>query len=137
MRCEFLSQDDTEGFIAANDNIIVIVFRGTQPSHYKDIVADAKVCKVPSPMGEVHSGFQDAFNLVKDDMFYDIRQLRDQDQSIWVTGHSLGAALAAIAVIYLLDDNQPVNGLYNYGQPRVGSNEFAEEFNRSFHGRHF
>jgi triacylglycerol lipase len=66
---EFLNKNDTEGFIAANGKIIVVAFRGTEPMHLQDILADARMHKVPGPLGEVHRGFLQAFELVKDDMF--------------------------------------------------------------------
>ena len=136
---EFLSKNDTEGFIAANGKIIVMAFRGTEPRHLQDILADARVHKVPGPLGEVHRGFLHAFELVRDDMFGAIERWRDknQPQSLWCTGHSLGAALAVVAVAHLLADGQTVNGLYNFGQPRVGTEAFAAEFDRRFSGRHF
>ncbi len=138
-RFEFLSKKDTEGYIAANDEIIVIAFRGTEPTHLQDLLSDAKIHKVPGPLGDVHRGFLNAFELVKDDMFEAIERMRDTShpQSLWCTGHSLGAALAVVAVAHLLTDNQTVNGLYNFGQPRVGDDAFAEEFNRRFGGQHF
>ena len=136
---EFLSNKDTEGFIAANEKIIVVAFRGTEPSRLEDVLADARLHKVKGPLGEVHRGFLGAFELVKDDMFNAIQRMRDKNnpQSLWCTGHSLGAALAVVAVAHLLADGQTVNGLYNFGQPRAGNDEFAAEFNRRFSGRHF
>lgn len=47
------------------------------------------------------------------------------------------AALAAVAVAHLLVDGHTVNGLYKFGQPRVGDDAFAAEFNRRFKERHF
>ena len=136
---EFLSKDDTEGYIAANEEIIVVAFRGTEPSHLQDLLADARLHKVKGPLGDVHRGFLRAFKLVKDDMYNAIERYRDKDnpQSLWLTGHSLGAALAVVATAHLLADEQTVDGLYNFGQPRVGDDTFAEEFQRLFQGQYF
>ena len=49
---EFLSKNDTEGFIAANEKIIVVASRGTEPTKLQDLLADARMHKVPGPMGE-------------------------------------------------------------------------------------
>ena len=116
-----------------------MAFRGTEPTHLKDLLPDARLHKVQGPLGDVHRGFLHAFELVKDDVFNAIQRLRDKNhpQSLWCTGHSLGAALAVVAVAHLLADGQTVNGLYNFGQPRVGDEAFAEEFQRRFSGRHF
>jgi len=136
---QFLSKDDTEGFIAANDQNIVVAFRGTQPSHLKDLLTDAKIHKVKAPMGNVHRGFLNAFELVMDDTFNAIERMRsgENSQALWLTGHSLGAALASVAVSHLLTDRQDVAGMYNFGQPRAGDDEFAGTFNSKFEDRHF
>lgn len=138
-RFEFLSKGDTEGFVAANEKIIIVAFRGTEPTHMQDVLTDAKIHKVKGPFGVMHRGFLHGFELVKDDMLAAISRFRNTDhpQSLWCTGHSLGAALAVVAVASLLADGQAVDGLYNFGQPRVGDQVFADEFNRRFAGRHF
>ncbi|MEQ1680973.1 MAG: lipase family protein [Nitrospira sp.] len=136
---EFLSRRDTEGYIAANDDIIIVAFRGTEPTHLRDLLADAQFHKVQGPLGEVHRGFLGAFKLVKDDLLSAIQRLRDKShpQSLWCTGHSLGGALAVVAAAQLLVDGHAVNGLYTFGQPRVGDEIFATECARRLAGQHF
>lgn len=63
----FLSKDDTEGFVAANDKIIVVAFRGTEPTKLQDLLADARLHKVQGPLGQIprsghgtHGGFLQA-----------------------------------------------------------------------------
>ena len=126
---EFLSRRDTEGYIAANDDIIIVAFRGTEPTHLRDLLVDAQFHKVQGPLGEVHRGFLGGFNLVKDDLLSAIQRLRDKShpQSLWCTGHSLGGALVVVAAAQLLVDGHTVNGLYTFGQPRVGDETFANE----------
>lgn len=136
---EFLSRRDTEGYIAANAKIIIVAFRGTEPTHLRDLLADAKFHKVQGPMGEVHRGFLHAFQLVKDDLYSAIQRLRDKahPQSLWCTGHSLGGALALVASAQLLADGHKVNGLYTFGQPRVGNETFVNECGRRLTGQYF
>lgn len=136
---EFMSQRDTEGYIAANDEIMIVAFRGTEPTHLRDLLADAKFNKVRGPWGVVHRGFLHAFELVKRDLFEGIHRLRDKThpQSIWCTGHSLGGALAVVAAAHLLMEGHTVNGLYTFGQPRVGDEMFATESARRLVGQYF
>ncbi len=54
-------------------------------------------------------------------------------RSLWITGHSLGGALAVLATAKLrFEKAQPVSGLYTYGQPRVGDFEFCSRFDQGF-----
>jgi triacylglycerol lipase len=54
-------------------------------------------------------------------------------QTLWVTGHSLGGALATLAVAKLrMEEDRCVNGLYTFGSPRVGDRIFARNFNMEF-----
>ncbi len=136
---EFLSRRDTEGYIAANENVIIVAFRGTEPTHLRDLLADAQFHKVQGPFGQVHRGFLHAFELVKDDMTNAIQRFRDKTrpQSLWCTGHSLGGALAVVAAAQLSVDGHKVNGLYTFGQPRVGDESFANECVRRLAGQHY
>ena len=52
-----------------------------------------------------------------------------QDQAIWITGHSLGGALAVLLAATLWEAEQPVTGLYTYATPRVGDSAFAGRLN--------
>lgn len=136
---EFLSRKDTEGYVAANDNIMIVAFRGTEPAHLRDLLSDAKMHKVRGPLGDVHRGFLGAFELVKGDLINAIQRLRNKSnpQSLWCTGHSLGGALAVVAAAQLLMDGHRVSGLYTFGQPRVGDEAFATECARRMAGQHF
>lgn len=50
-----------------------------------------------------------------------------------MTGHSLGGALATLAVAKLRQEKkQAVNGLYTFGSPRVGNQKFADKFDDDF-----
>ena len=54
------------------------------------------------------------------------------DKNIYVTGHSLGGALATIATMHIADKDKlktPIN-LYSFASPRVGDNTFADKFNQ-------
>ena len=135
---KFFNATSTQAFIAGNDKIIIVAFRGTE-KEIKDFLADAKLRLEDGPAGKVHRGFQDALHEVwgdalgNEDMRLYIKQFQDKQQSIWFCGHSLGAALATLAAAeYVLKDNNKdggvVNGIYTIGQPRVGNNEFAEAF---------
>src|SRR5262249_38418009 len=54
------------------------------------------------------------------------------NRAVWITGHSLGGALAQLCAAQTQFVLQvPVQGVYTFGQPRVGDEDFA----RTIHGR--
>jgi|GEM_PF-1837642 len=49
---------------------------------------------------------------------------------IWLTGHSLGGALATVAAFRLTNLGIPVSGLITFGSPKVGNDVFASYLER-------
>lgn len=53
-------------------------------------------------------------------------------KNLYVTGHSLGGALATVFVAKMIQSNSPLmeyfSGLYTYGQPNIGDKEFGKSF---------
>ena len=123
---------DTQAFVMTTDAIILVSFRGSAAP--PDFMTDAAVDLIPGPFGGgVHEGFSDALASVWDSLTAAIADFRgDGHKSLWFTGHSLGAGLAAVAVARLLDMGHVVDGLYTFGQPRTGDARFARDFNRAF-----
>jgi predicted lipase len=83
---------------------------------------------LPAPWergGKVHTGFKNALQEVWHDLENYISDLQNNGRTIWVTGHSLGAALATLAA----DRYGNIQGLYTFGSPRVGDRDFEEGFN--------
>lgn len=125
---------DTEAFVVGDARKIIISFRGTE-GKLSDWATDAKFSKETwtdeHPLGEVHNGFYDALSSVWNEVFSEIMTLRTNNQSIWLTGHSLGAALAtlAAATLHLQQPEIEINGLYTFGQPRLGNHKFSKKYN--------
>lgn len=136
-KCRFFSRQDTQAFLAGNEGFAILSFRGTEPEDLHDWLTDAEFDLVPGSWGQVHDGFQRALSHVWRDILASLTDFQDKGQSLWITGHSLGAALATLAVAALRQEDKPVYGLYTYGQPRTGDREFAERFNADFRNRTF
>lgn len=106
----------------------------------------------PTPVGKVHRGFFNALKSIEDDIIDTLKEWEQQIQpaksqseqsgqpsnpsslsaphqerpKIWVTGHSLGGALAALAAVSLKCRGFNIAGLYTFGQPRVGDWAFSK-----------
>lgn len=136
-------RSDTQGFVATNEQVIIVAFRGTEPRQLRDWMTDLRVWLEPGPQGQVHSGFQRALNDVWDELWAQIQTYQERTRvgtvvtgsgkSLWLTGHSLGAALATMAAAKLrLEMDRGVFGLYTFGSPRIGDRLFADAFNAAF-----
>jgi len=128
----FLEENETQGFIAGSDRLLLIAFRGTEPTRIKDILTDINLLLTPGPVGQVHSGFHDALKQIWPQLIDHFHGLY-QRQPVWLTGHSLGAALATLATARLIfdpADRLRIQGLYTFGSPRVGDESFASRFDQ-------
>lgn len=104
------------GFACRIDDNAVLVFRGSHSISDWLIDLDADMQK--QPVGWVHHGFQKTFD-VRLDAYLDALGAifqRGQVNQLWITGHSLGGALATIMGDKLKEWN-PI--LYTFGSPRV------------------
>lgn len=130
----FLDVESTQCLVAADPQSILVCFRGTEAERLEDWMADLDFSLVPGPWGgRVHEGFYDALSCVWHLLDNEVRRLQDAiPRRLWVTGHSLGAALAALSVARWCEARCPVAGLYTFGQPRTGDSDFARSFDFAF-----
>ena len=111
--------DGAQAYVITNKEETVIAFRGTQSREKSDIYADLQFFKKESlKEGKVHRGFQGEVDKLWDKL---IKKIKDKE--VYLTGHSLGAAMATITAARL--GNQ-AKGLYTYGSPRVGNKKFIK-----------
>jgi triacylglycerol lipase len=136
-RCRFLERRETQAYVMANDRAIVVAFRGTQPDKLVDWMSDLDTLFTTGPFGLVHNGFNLALSRIWDELNACVASFQDQGQSLWLTGHSLGAALASLATARWRELDKPVNGLYDFGSPRVGDRVFERTFDQDFGARNF
>jgi triacylglycerol lipase len=137
-RFTFLNKNDTQGFVTATDEMVLVSFRGTQSNDIWDWMTDARIVLRPYQPGMVHIGFYNALNDVWHEINAAINAGRDKGQSLWVTGHSLGAALAGLAVSRMIFEEQtPINGLYTFGHPRMGNFVFGNGYDTEFLAKTF
>jgi len=122
----------TQCYVAVADDWIVLAIRGTQLDRFFDFVSDWAINLRVIPMRDganlVHGGFIAALNQVWGKVLGIIRAAQQQRRRpLWLTGHSLGAALATVALARCATepDQLGVKGLYTFGSPRVGDRTFG------------
>ena len=124
------TETDTQALVASMRQAIVVAFRGTEPTKLKDLLTDVELSMVPGPLGKVHEGFYESLESIWGSLQKTIGTLQDGRRTIWFTGHSLGGALAQLAVARLVQMRRGVQGLYTSGSPRCGDLQFAKGFER-------
>ncbi|WP_040876160.1 lipase family protein [Embleya scabrispora] len=133
--------DDTQAYIAASDRMVLVAFRGTEPAQIRDWLSDANTPPVPGPAGKgfVHYGFHRAHDVVHADVRDTVAEFKDNGQSVWFTGHSLGGALAMLsgARMHFEAPNLVPDGVYTYGQPRTCDRMLATAYDTALKGRTF
>ncbi len=131
----------TSCYVVYSDRAVIVAFRGTEVLKpggraptldairgvLADICADAGIRLVDAGYGgPVHRGFHGALEEVWSRLQPRLHALNtsSRPRTIWLTGHSLGAALATLAACRL----DGVHGLYTFGSPLVGDDVFASTF---------
>lgn len=116
------------GFIIESPEEIIIAFRGTSSTSnwVSNINASQKKFKYITDHCLTHRGFTDIYSSAREGILSVLRSL-SPDKSLFVTGHSLGGALAALcAVDAAVNTHYRSPSLYTYGSPRTGDPDFAK-----------
>lgn len=110
----------------------VLAFRGTQSGGA--ILQDLKVIRRRTPEGHLHAGFADGYTDIHDTIVSRLR--RSSTGRVWLTGHSLGGALAVVGANRLAEAGFDVAGVVTFGQPMVAMPDLARVLARRFRGRY-
>ena len=131
----FFDAMGTQAYLAGNEDKQLLSFRGTEMK-IADIKTDLNYELIGGPLcGKVHEGFLLALLAIwagPNGLGRVLKQEREERRAktgaapaLWVTGHSLGAALATMAAAKLAEQDLPVWGVYTFGSPRVGDAQFC------------
>jgi len=129
--------------IGKNQDGIIVAFRGTLPPSIKDpqsfldwiLVDFDAIPKTGGPgigavPGLVHAGFYDATMSIIGDVIQAVQTLNpNRDLPVYVTGHSLGGAMASIGA-WILSQNAaiPVSKVITFASPKPGNGDFKSAY---------
>ena len=132
---------ETQGFVCKRNMpdeppYVVVAFRGTEKK-VSDWLTDVSAVPIEQGKTKVHTGFLEAFTVKTDSegktamdrmqVFLTLPEAQDENSEplpLFITGHSLGGALALLATRLVAPD---VNGAcYTFGAPRIANYEYFE-----------
>ena len=143
------SVDHTQAYLAHNDDHVVVAFRGTESpatlDGLKDWLLSDAVDLLILPRGRMgtdfvaagvgarfHQGFIAALEEIWDPLFEATSaELKRKDRPLWITGHSLGGALAVLAAWLFQRKFVGVHQVYTYGGPMVGNAEAVKGIDKA------
>jgi triacylglycerol lipase len=120
---------ETSGLIGERDDAVVLAFAGTDPGVWKTLATDFDLRPVPGR--DIHGGFARAADAAKMDIVQAVALSRQRGKPLFVTGHSLGGALAALAAQQAdqMQDGVTPRAVYVFGMPRTGGVTFRTAYN--------
>jgi hypothetical protein len=120
------NKGDTQTYITHNDKVLLISVRGTQELGDALRDADARQVSFAEGEGQAHRGFYEAFVSTKKFISDYFEAFYTSGQTIIVTGHSLGGAIATLVAEWIRRfPDAPDVQLYTFGSPRVGDKAFV------------
>jgi hypothetical protein len=118
-----LPQVRTRGFVAAGRGATIVTFAGTDPVVLANWLTDFDA-RIGQP--QTADGYRIAAAAVADQVKTAISAPTLANNKIFVTGHSLGGALAALSAHQIAGNPATaVTAVYTFGMPRPGSADFA------------
>ena len=134
-----IASTDTQCYVAIHKpdgkitrGMAVLVFRGTTDVHDWITNLEAEQIDVARTfdgrrhvLGRLHKGFHDAYMSAEQEVDARLQKI-PEDMPLYITGHSLGGALAAVATWYQRSDR--LAACYTFGGPRVGTPALRRHF---------
>ena len=124
------------GFLLESDEDSILVFRGTQRT--SEWLGNIYAIQEPylnlatgETLGNIHTGFRRIANSLTEPLPTEAIRQVDPNKPCYISGHSLGAALATIVALDIalaVPEIQPQLQAYAYASPRVGNPEFARSY---------
>src|SRR5262245_21900042 len=150
LQAKLFSVGNTQAYVASNDEHIVVAFRGTESPTTIDGLKDwlltdaANLLIVPEGRlgtdlaaagvgAKFHQGFVRAIGDIWEPLFEAVDAARKKsDRPIWLTGHSLGGALAFLGAWLFRRKFVNIHQVYTFGAPMIGNDLAIQALDREY-----
>lgn len=108
---KFIDIEGAQAYVLGNKERITVAFRGTEPKEKSDVFADLEATHERG----FHEGFYEEYEKLQLKVHGEVAKLMGRKKRpVFVTGHSLGAAIASIFCFHY----PTAEALYTFGCPR-------------------
>ncbi len=123
------------GYVMSAGDVTVVAFRGTNAGEISDWLANLDSLSTNTPQGSLHRGFYFAYESLKPQIVKLLH--KSKTKHLWITGHSLGGALALVCAYDLVDNEKlAIDGIITFGQPMVARKQLADHLGTLLLGRY-
>jgi surfactin synthase thioesterase subunit len=155
LEARLISVGNTQVYVAQNDTVLVVAFRGSQAPNTLDGLKDWLLTNASDylilPEGQIgtdfaaagvgarfHRGFMEALHGIWEPLLASVTEATEaSERPLWVTGHSLGGALALLAAWRLQRNFITVHEVVTFGAPMIGNEAAARAFEQEFASKIF
>jgi triacylglycerol lipase len=148
LEAKLISVDNTQVYVAQNEESIMVAFRGSEAPTTLDGFKDWLLTNANNylilPAGQsgtefvaagvgarFHRGFLDALETVWAPLSAAVNEaIASKERPVWVTGHSLGGALALLAAWRFNRNFVALREVVTFGSPMIGNAAASEAFAR-------
>jgi hypothetical protein len=147
-------KSDTQALLWCTSKFLVIAFRGTEPSVFKDLITDGKFWNYKNNpsygeslanMPPGHGGFRKSLmRLIKEEKLFEeidiiIKKTKPEVDTttfpIILTGHSLGAALSQLFIESITYKGYNFQGAYHFAPPLAVSCDYKDYMKKNYGSR--
>ncbi len=128
------NKNSAQAILVEHEKFLCMAFRGT--NELSDWLDNINAFSTDVLFGSFHRGFWNSVDDVWDKINGGYEELRKKKKRpLFITGHSLGGAMATIAAARFIHDDRPFISVYTFGQPRCIGRDAARIFNAEAGGR--
>ena len=128
---------EPNAMIAWDDDNVFLIFRGTEPTAWKQWATDANFIKKPFCIGSIHRGLANTVDLIWPGIMNCLRnEYVGKNKRLFLGGHSLGAGMSQVAASRLeFEESLHPAAIYNFGCPRALNSDGANLYNQRLGSR--